>query len=104
MTERRVVVTGGGRGIGRAIVERFARAGHEVLALGRDLAALERTRSELAGLPGNIAIEALDVTDEARVAALFDEAGPVDILVNNAGQSMSAPLVKHGFEDWNRML
>jgi NAD(P)-dependent dehydrogenase (short-subunit alcohol dehydrogenase family) len=76
---RLVVVTGGSRGIGRAVAERFAAAGDEVLA------------------PGSAD---LDVTDEAAVAAFFGGRA-ADVLVNNAGISSAAPVAKTSLEDWN---
>lgn len=76
---RLVVVTGGTRGIGAAIAERFKQAGDEVHAPGR---------SEC------------DVTDEAAVRAYFGALGPVDVLVNNAGVSSSAPTAKTTLADW----
>jgi NAD(P)-dependent dehydrogenase (short-subunit alcohol dehydrogenase family) len=95
-TARLVVVTGGGRGIGRAVVARFASAGDRVVAVGRDPAALGETEASSA--------EVCDVTDEAAVTALFERLGHVDVLVNNAGVSTSAPLERTTLEDWESQL
>lgn len=93
---RSVVVTGGAKGIGLAIVERFAALGDDVVALGRDRAALDRLRAARA--------EVCDVTDEAAVAGAFETIGEVDVLVNNAGFAESAPLAKVSLETWRRHL
>ena len=79
---RVVVVTGGTRGIGRAVAQRFEEGGDRVVALGR---------------------AECDVTDDRAVAAAFDRIGPVDVLVNNAGVSSSAPLARTTLGDWRRM-
>jgi NAD(P)-dependent dehydrogenase (short-subunit alcohol dehydrogenase family) len=91
---RVVVVTGGGRGIGRAVVERFVAAGDRVIAVGRD-------REALAHAPF---AAVCDVTDEAAVTALFADLGRVDVLVNNAGTSTSAPLERTSLADWRAQL
>jgi 3-oxoacyl-[acyl-carrier protein] reductase len=82
---RRVIVTGGGTGMGRAIAERLARAGDEVHVLGRRKAVLDRV---VAGNPeARIIPLSVDLTDEDAVLAAAEQlsAEPVDVLVNNAG-------------------
>lgn len=98
---RLVLVTGGSRGVGRAVVERFAAAGDRVVAVGRDRAALDALR---AGVEGDVAAEVCDVADEAAVAACFERVGPVEVLVNNAGVAESAPLARTTLASWERHL
>jgi NAD(P)-dependent dehydrogenase (short-subunit alcohol dehydrogenase family) len=86
---RTVVVTGGGKGIGRALCERFAADGDRVVSVGR-------TRGEVD--------EVCDVTDERAVSELFARIGPVDVLVNNAGVAESNPLARVTLDDWRRHL
>jgi NAD(P)-dependent dehydrogenase (short-subunit alcohol dehydrogenase family) len=93
---RVVVVTGGGKGIGKAVVERFAAAGDRVVAIGRDERALEAAEAAETAV--------CDVTDEGPVAALFERLGPVDVLVNNAGAATSAPLGRTTLDDWRALL
>jgi NAD(P)-dependent dehydrogenase (short-subunit alcohol dehydrogenase family) len=90
---RTVVVTGGAKGIGRAIVQRFDALGDNVTVLGRD-------RAALAKLPYGITTAVCDVTDEHAVDATFDQIGAVDVLVNNAGMGESAPLHRTSLDSW----
>lgn len=82
------IVTGGSRGIGRAIVQRLAAAGVEVIFTYRDNAAA--ANEVIASVPGaKISAEAVDVRDSAACATfaekVFDRTGRIDLLVNNAG-------------------
>ncbi|MCB1863926.1 MAG: 3-oxoacyl-ACP reductase FabG [Chromatiales bacterium] len=84
------LVTGGSRGIGRAVVERLAAAGMDVTFVYRDRAdAAEAVVADCIAAGGRVRAERLDVTDagacEAIAEALFERAGRIDLLVNNAG-------------------
>ena len=101
---RRVVVTGGAKGIGRAIVERFAHLGDSVIALGRDERSLKEVAVEQSDLGRSVEYEICDVTVEGAVHEVFDRIGRVDVLVNNAGSSTSAPLHKTTLEQWQQQI
>jgi NAD(P)-dependent dehydrogenase (short-subunit alcohol dehydrogenase family) len=101
---RRAVVTGGSRGIGRAVVARLAADGCDVVAVGRDRGALDGVVATVSAHGGRIEATACDVTDEDAVADLFASVGPVDILVANAGVSASAPVHRTTLADWDRQL
>jgi 3-hydroxybutyrate dehydrogenase len=103
------LITGGGRGIGRAVAFAFAREGAQV-------AVVARTASEVASVAEEINAECgvktmhatCDVADRESVALTFSDVeehlGSVDILVNNAGIAESAPLIKTSDELWQRHL
>jgi NAD(P)-dependent dehydrogenase (short-subunit alcohol dehydrogenase family) len=100
---RAVLVTGGSRGIGRAIAEAFAARGDRVAIGYRDPAA--RVDELLAGLPGggHTAVRA-DLADAGEVRRAVDEAcealGGLDILVNNAGVFTPHPITQTTYEQW----
>jgi len=86
--DRRVVVAGGSRGIGRAIAMAFARSGANVSLCARGARALEATRAELAAFGGRVHAAPCDLADGAAVARYVAEAAQalagIDVLVNNA--------------------
>ena len=110
LADKRALITGGGRGIGRAIAFAFAREGARVCVAARTVRQLEEVASEIESECGTkVAIAACDVADAARVASAFagvaaEFGGGVDILVNNAGVAESAPLVRTSDELWQRHL
>jgi 3-oxoacyl-[acyl-carrier protein] reductase len=94
------LVTGGSRGIGRAIALELGRAGAEVVVgyrTGRDEA------EAVAGEIGGRAVEA-DVSDAESAKALVEAAGDVDVLVNNAGLTRDGLLVRMSDEDWRTVI
>lgn len=84
---RRTIITGGGRGIGRAYAERFLREGASVAILDIDIETAEQTAAELSSL-GSVFALRTDVSDEESVSQSVDTAaerlGGIDILLNNA--------------------
>ncbi|MCX5774464.1 MAG: 3-oxoacyl-ACP reductase FabG [Fusobacteria bacterium] len=99
------VVTGGNKGIGRGIVENFAKAGAKVVyALGRDEAALKEVESLFPNVKGI----KLDVTDvagiKAFVASIKEEHANIDVLVNNAGITRDTLIQRMTDDDWNQVL
>src|SRR5262245_37124422 len=91
---RHALVTGGGRGIGRAIAKALSGAGATVTVLGRD----EKTLGEAVARGDAQGHVVADVTDAGAVAQAVARAatarGPVDLLVANAGAAKSAPFAK----------
>src|SRR5215471_7157070 len=87
------LVTGGGRGIGRAIAAQLAGAGATVTVIGRQRAALDEA---VAAGHAHFA-DVADVTDQAAISAAIAKAAgrqPIDILIANAGAAESAPFAK----------
>jgi 3-oxoacyl-[acyl-carrier protein] reductase len=100
------LVTGGSRGIGRAIAQALAEAGARVAVVARDQGRADAVAQALPG-EGHIGAAA-DVADAASVAALFErvekELGTPDVLVNNAGVTRDNLLMRLKDEDWDQVL
>jgi NAD(P)-dependent dehydrogenase (short-subunit alcohol dehydrogenase family) len=99
------VVTGGSRGIGRAVVEGLAGEGARVVLASRSQAAARQAADEIGrGVLGL----ACDVRHHDQVARLFElvarEAGGTDVLVNNAGIGLFAPVADTSPEDWRAVI
>ena len=103
-----ILVTGGGRGIGRAIAVAFAEPGCRVAIAARTRAQLEETAQVVRGRGAEPVLLPLDVTDEDAVAAGFDDlrkvADRLDVLVNNAGIGGGLPLHKTDTASWRRIV
>lgn len=105
LTERHALVTGGGRGIGRAVAERLSTMGAVVSISGRKQPALNQTHEEM-GLRGGV--YRTDVTRREAVREMLaqcsEQFGAPALLINNAGASESAPFSKTDERLWQQMI
>lgn len=104
---QRVVVTGGGQGIGAMIAEGFVRAGAHVTIASRKLAVCEQTAAELSQYGTCVALAA-DLSTVEGTLAFADAVGaddqPVNVLVNNAGATWGAPFAEYPSAAWSRCM
>lgn len=109
LKERIAVVTGGGRGIGKAIALALASEGASVVVTGTTVSNLEETAERIRSQGGKAKAIRTDVSDEGQVRNLMEntvkEFGRIDILVNNSGiGGPTVRVVDLNLEDWNRVI
>lgn len=93
LRDKRILVTGGGSGLGAAMARRFLELGAELVICGRKLDRLQATASDMRRTGGKVMTVACDIRDGAAVEAMMDQiwrAAPLDILVNNAAATFIA--------------
>jgi NAD(P)-dependent dehydrogenase (short-subunit alcohol dehydrogenase family) len=106
---RRALITGGSRGLGRAMAQALAEAGADLVLVGREQAHLQRAQRELKLLGRHVAYLAADLSipgeaEQMCVAALAEH-GPIHILINNVGgRRINVPTEEMAREDWQRLI
>lgn len=108
LKHRTALITGAGRGIGRAIAEHFAREGARVAIADLDLDTANETARAIRDAGGEALALAMDVTDEQAVdrgfQAVADQWGGVDIVLANAGVQHIDPLHRLAYADWRKVV
>ncbi len=108
LSGKKALVTGGAKGLGKAMAKALAEAGADVAITSRNKGSLKETADELRHT-GRLIIEAgLDITERQSISqtvdAIYKELGGLDILVNNAGCNVRKPSLEVEWEDWDKIL
>ncbi|MEO1271112.1 MAG: SDR family NAD(P)-dependent oxidoreductase, partial [Myxococcota bacterium] len=102
---RRALVTGGSKGIGRAVVVELSRLGAEVVAVARGAAELDALRAELAQEGLALKVVVADMATEAGRALVVDAVGEhLDVLVNNVGTNIRQPTLELPLGELRRLM
>lgn len=108
LTGKKAIVTGGNRGLGKAVALALAAEGIEVAITGRDETTIKETVKELEGKGVKVAYSVFDVSNqkevESAVEKLQNEFGTFDILINNAGISGFQSFLEMPVEEWQRIV
>ncbi|MGC2826011.1 MAG: glucose 1-dehydrogenase [Pseudolabrys sp.] len=108
LSDKVVIVTGGGGGIGTATCQRFAQEGAKVAVFDIDADSGRRTAAQITEAGGKAEAFACDITEHAAcqraVSAAELAMGPIDILVNNAGWDVFRPFVETSPSDWQKTI
>ncbi len=106
--QRKAVVTGAGRGIGKAIAETLARHGVKVICVSKSESSCGAVAEAIVAADGAARALAVDVADGAAVAKaaeqLLAEEGKIDLLINNAGITRDGLLARMSEDDWNAVI
>jgi gluconate 5-dehydrogenase len=106
---KRALITGGSRGLGRAMAQALAEAGANLVLVGRDSATLNDAQRALASAGRQVDVVVADLTEptaaERTCVAILQRHGPIDVLINNVGgRRENIPLVEQSLEDWRRLI
>lgn len=106
---RRALITGGSRGLGRAMAQAFAEAGADLVLVGRDADSLARAGAELTALGRKVDVVTADLTAgteaEQLCAMVLASHGPIDVLVNNVGgRRENIATEEMSLETWQRLV
>ena len=108
LTNKTVIVTGGGGGIGGATCKRFAQEGARVAVFDMNLTTAQGVVDSITAAGGQAAAFQCDITDRAQidaaVAATEAQLGPIDVLVNNAGWDIFKPFTKTVPAEWDKLI
>lgn len=108
VSNKTVIVTGAGRGIGKSIALGFAAAGANVVLCSRTDKQLENVADEIIGLGQKAVVVPCDVTKaddiENVVKVAIENFGQIDVLVNNAGMTFKKPAIDLELDDWNKII
>jgi len=102
LEEKTALVTGAGRGIGRAIAIALAKAGCTVVITARTTPELAAVQQEILAAKGKASMVQADLTRDDELHALIETCGPVDFLINNAGWGKRATVVRSRVDDWDQ--
>ena len=106
--QKKVLVTGGSSGIGKALVLRLSREGYRVISCARQIQKLEKIKEKMASEGLEIVPFQVDLRNEDSIKKMFkeirNEYGGVDILINSAGIGHKAPLIDSPTQLWREML
>ncbi|MEE9554932.1 MAG: SDR family oxidoreductase, partial [candidate division Zixibacteria bacterium] len=108
LENKRIIITGASKGIGRAIAESLAAFGAKLFLTARDQDQLESLKAELISRGCDLDFAVADLRDADQVSSMFQSAieflGGIDVLINNAGLGIKADVADMSLADWDRTM